>query len=268
MIKLTPVLLCLAAYLCGLNSALAKDNDALWPWASQNPVQPPKIKPYSLPKFNAESPEFRADIPALEKAPRVDADQLYQQIVHCYPAKSLWNIDIGLRGAVNTGSVLNLDGTSIGRNYVGIVMQMPLYSVTEIERQRDREYKRRTDTAKLLADFIASIANRNQAVRELGLYSSLEGRSRIRVQQGIADATEQIRYLEKVSHAQTALIKSETDIMQARLTLVGSCRPEQADHMNQFLTSVAQLPKAEPRRQPVHADASGLQAGTLPSQQP
>lgn len=266
MIKITPLLLCLAACFCCLNPALAKDDDALWPWASQNPVQPPKLKPYSLPKFNTDSPEFRDSIPALAKAPRVDADQLYQQIVHCYPAKSLWNIDINLRGAVNTGSVLNLDGTSIGRNYVGIVMQMPLYSVTEIERQRDREYKRRTDTAKLLANFIASIANRNQAVRELGLYSSLEGRSRIRVQQGIAEATEQIRYLEKVSKAQTALIKSETDIMQARLTLVGACRPEQADQMNQFLTSVAQLPRADPRREPVQADVPDLNSGTVPGQ--
>ena len=103
---------------------------------------------------------------------------------------------------------------------------MPLYSGRELDREKEREYVRRKDTAKAVADFISAIAGRNHAVRELALYRSLEARAAVRVQQGVTEATEQVGYLEKVASSQEKLITEETKIMESRLLLAGMCDPK------------------------------------------
>jgi hypothetical protein len=96
------------------------------------------------------------------------------------------------------------------------------------------------------------VAARNHALRELGLYSSLEARARLRVLQGIAEASEQVSYLEKTARAKEALIKGETDILEHRLKLVAACEDRKADGLNLYLSELAQVPEA-PRERPEHA---------------
>ncbi len=217
----------------------------LWPWASQNAAKPPEYKPYNLPRFDdTDTRHFNRHVQPLVRAPRVDGDLLFKSIIGCYPAKSIWKIDVDLRAALKTNSGLTstADGTLVGGSYVGIVAKMPLYSTTELNRERERESRRRSDTAKIVANFVASIASRNHALRELGLYSSLEARAHTRVQQGISDATEQVKYLEKVANAQEALIQKESKIMESRLILVGMCSDEKSETMNLYLSELAQVP--------------------------
>ena len=54
-------------------------------------------------------------------------------------------------------------------------------------------------TATIVADFVAAIANRNLATREVALYRSLETRSALCVPQGISEAKEQVAFLEKLA---------------------------------------------------------------------
>lgn len=111
----------------------------------------------------------------------------------------------------------------------------------------EREYKRRSDTAAKVADFVNQLANRNQALRQLAIAASMEQRAQIRVNEGIADADEQIKWLDKVATLENALITAEAKAMDARLTLVSMCRDGEADHVNAYLTDLAQLPdKAKP----------------------
>lgn len=212
----------------------------LWPWASQNPKEPPKVQPYEIPTFG-EKRDFRSAA-AWQKAPRIDGDAVFRAVVLCYPEKSRWNLDVELQSALRTANAIDITGTAIGKASVGIVAKMPLYSAGELEREQLREYQRRTDTAKLTADFIGEVANRNRALRNIAVAAAMESRAQVRVNQGIADAEEQIRYLDKVSAAEKELIDSEAKIMQARLALVAMCRDSESDRMNSYLTELTQLP--------------------------
>jgi hypothetical protein len=215
----------------------------LWPWSNQAPKEPPKVKPYEIPTFGAKR-NFR-DAPAQwEKAPKIDGDAVFRTIIACYPTKSRWNLDVDLQAAVRTANAVDITGTAIGKSSVGIVARMPLYSATEMDREREREYRRRSDTAGKVADYIGQIATRNQALRILALSAAMESRAQIRVNEGIADAEEQIKFLDKVAAAENQLITAEAKAMDARLTLVAMCRDEEADAVNAYLTNLAQLPAA------------------------
>jgi len=215
----------------------------LWPWSSQNAKEPPKVQPYEVPTFGGKR-NFR-DAPAQwQKAPRIDGDAVFRAVVACFPSKPSWPIDINLQAAMRTANAVDITGTAIGKHTIGIVASMPLYSATEIDRERQREYQRRAETAKTVAEFVGQLANRNTALRALALAAALEGRAQVRVNEGIADADEQIKYLDRVMKAENDLISAEAKAMDARLSLVSSCRNEEADRINEYLTGLAQLPAA------------------------
>lgn len=228
--------------LAALSTVAGAVEPGLWPWAAQNPEKPPAVKPYEIPTFEGAARDFRAAPTGWVKAPRVDGDAVYAMILNCYPAKSRWRLNVGLQAALKTAEALDVTGTTIGRSYVGVVARMPLYSSDDQDREREREYRRRVDTAGLVADYVGAIASRNHAVRNVALAGSLEQRARVRVAEGIADAEEQVKYLDKVAASENALVTAEAKIMQARLALVSMCRDDEADRVNAYLSGQARLP--------------------------
>ena len=214
----------------------------LWPRASQAPKDAPKVKPYEVPTFGGKR-DLRSAA-KWEKAPRIDGDAVFRAVVACFPSKPTWNIDVSLQAAMRTANAVDITGTAIGKSTVGIVASMPLYSATEIDRERQREYQRRGDVAKTVAEFIGQLANRNMALRALALAAAMESRAQIRVNEGIADADEQVKFLDRVMKAENDLITAESKAMDARLSMVSMCRDEEADRMNEYLTGLAQLPAA------------------------
>lgn len=229
-----------AAFLA-LTAANGQAGD-LWPWASQTPKEPPKVQPFEIPTFDGGRRDFRAPASAWTKAPRIDGDAVFRMIVACYPSRSQWNIDVDLQAALRNTSAVDVTGTQIGRSMIGIVARMPLYSATEVDREREREYRRRQDTAQTVADLATQLAARNQAVRVLALSGSMEQRAQVRVNQGIADADEQIKWLDRVAGAEKDLITAESKAAEARLKLVSQCRDEASDTVNAYLTELSQLP--------------------------
>lgn len=220
---------------------------AWWPWKSGEAEKPPEPKIYKTPTMVDDGLDYHDKPAALVQAPALDADAIYKSVLGCYPEKSKFDIDVDLRAAIRSSDVLDLQDTTtgLGRNYVGIVASMPLYSGKELDREKEREYTRRKDTAKAVADFISAIAGRNHAVRELALYRSLEARSAVRVQQGVTESTEQVGYLEKVASSQEKLITEETKIMESRLLLSGMCDPKNAETIGSWLKKVSAVPDAE-----------------------
>lgn len=220
-----------------------------WPWKKQvDPAQPPTIQPYQLPTLHDDGLDYHAKPAPMVQAPAIDADAVFSRVLACYPARSKFDIDVDLRAALRSNDVLDLENTTtgLGKSYVGIVANMPLYSGKELDKEKEREYNRRKDTAKAVATFITAIASRNHAVRELALYRSLEARSAIRVKEGITEAAEQVGYLEKVASAQEKLITDEAQIMESRLLLTGMCDPASAKTIGTWLKQLATVPEADP----------------------
>ena len=231
--------------LCAAAAVAAADLGGLWPWASQNPAKPAPVRPYEIPTFEGQARDFRQPPPPLAQAPAIDGDAVFRAVVDCYPVKSRWKMDVDLEAAVRSTRVIDVTGTAVGRSNIGIVARMPIYSATEHDREMEREARRRADTAKTVADFVEKLAERNASVRAVALYSALEQRARVRVNTGIADALEQVGYMEKTSTAERDLIRAEAGVMQTRLQLVAMCREGEADQMNRFLSGLAQLPAAQ-----------------------
>ena len=224
---------------------------SFWPWKQEEAQQPPKAQPYKIPTLSGQELNFKAKPPPLVKAPNIDADAVYEYVLACYPEASKWNLDVNLRAQLANNpetSILSSAGTStteLGSNYVAIVASLPLYSSRELNREKEREAMRRQTTATIVADFIAAIASRNQAIREVALYRSLETRSALRVQQGISEAKEQMSYLEKVAASKADLIKQEAKIMESRLKLSGLCDPLNAKTINTWLKNISAVPQKE-----------------------
>jgi len=219
-------------------------NGGLWPWSSQSAPNPPPVPPFELPTFGGGKRDFREPPAGWEKPPKIDGNAIFRAVVACYPTKSHWQIDVDLQAAVRNTAAVDVSGTTLGRSMVGLVAKMPLYSASEVDREREREYRRRQETAQTVADFVGQLAARNLALRRLALAATMERRSQIRVAQGIADGEEQVKWLDKVADAEKDLIAAETKAAAARLKLVAQCRDEGADAVNGYLTELAQVPRA------------------------
>lgn len=208
-------------------------------------IPPPPQKPYQLPRFdNNYKEDHYTPIAPIKTAPYVSAEKLFYTIVHCYPDLSKFGLELSLEANYkNRNSFDVTNNASIGRHYIGIVARMPLYSATDLNREREREHSRRAQTAALIGKFMDNLAQRNHAVRELGLYSSLEARSQIRVMQGVADTTEQVRYLERVAKAQRDLITAEAMLVRYRLEMVAMCANDKATRISHYIKRLSKLPE-------------------------
>ncbi|WP_050987957.1 hypothetical protein [Thiothrix nivea] len=232
----------------GVDATLSSDAaPAWWPWKTGELEKPPEVKPYQMPTLAGDGLDYHDRPAAIVQAPALDADAIFKAVLACYPERSKFDIDVDLRASIRSSEVLDLQDTTtgLGKSYVGIVASMPLYSGKELDREKEREYSRRKDTAKAVADFIAAIAGRNHAIRELALYRSLEARSAIRVKEGVTEASEQVGYLEKVANSQEKLIEEEARIMESRLLLSGMCDPRNAKQIGGWLKKISAVPKVD-----------------------
>lgn len=204
---------------------------------------PPESKPYKLPTMLDDGADYHERPAPLVEAPTIDAEAVFDRVTACYPAASKFKVDVNLKGMLASSDMATIeDNTSyLGKSYVGLVANMPLYSSTELDRARDRELKRREGTATDVAAFIAGLSARNQAHRELALYRSLEARSAIRVQSGIVEISEQIGLLKDLAAAHEKIIVQEAKILEARLKLAGSCEPESAKKIGDWLREMAKI---------------------------
>ena len=205
---------------------------------------PPPQKPYKLPRFDKHYEEDHyTPISPLKIAPYINAEKLFTTINNCYPEKSKFSLDVSLEANYRNRASFDTNGAGIGRHYIGIVARMPIYSATELNREREREHMRRAQTAALIGSFMSNLAKRNHAVRELGLYSSLEARAQVRVLQGVADTGEQVKYLEKVADAQRNLITAEALLIRYRLEIVAMCQNGKAGAISSYIKRLTRLPK-------------------------
>ena len=189
--------------------------------------EPPSTQTtFNLPTYTEKLQDFSHTIPSIKKTPHTNAENIFKAVIACYPSPSKFDISLKLQaGAKIFNDDREIDGISDkGNYYVGIVAEMPLLdNSATLERERQREYDRRKEASSQVAKFISALSKRNQAQREMGLYSALEKRATVRVQLGVVSVQEQIKYLEKVISSQQKITASLAEITEARLALSGGC---------------------------------------------
>jgi hypothetical protein len=244
---LVGLLLCSTVHALEFQSPIKLDDEPLIP-ASKKPVEhkPPNIQPYEIPTFTGEPVDWRKNKPAIDAKKKINGDAIFQIINKCYPLKSGFGLEVNLRGGLNyRPSTSNSSGSNTTTiqtpdsqsYYAGIVANMPLYSDIEIDKDRKLEYARREQTAGTIKEMLTAVAAKRRAERMMGLYTSLEKRAQVRIETGVAPVDEQIGYLEKVATTQGELDAAEASIEGARLALIGQCRPEVLDEVNNYILS-------------------------------
>ncbi len=218
--------------------------DKVDPFSDEEPAPPPEQKPFELPRLYSDKQHYNNTTEPLKKAPKIDSDAVFLAVMACFPAKSTFNAELNLVGGYKRAiDEWNEGYPEISDHYVGIVGKIPLYSSNERNRQREREYQRRNITAQQVAGFVAAIASRNQAWREIGLYRALEARAQARVRNGIAETSEQVTYLEKLTQSHANLIAHQSKITEYRLALAGQCENRKRAKINNWLMKLTQLKK-------------------------
>jgi hypothetical protein len=204
-------------------------------------IPPPEIKPYEIPTLKGDKPDYHYT-PPIKEVPMIDGDAVFRMIVNCFPERPQWALEIkavaGGRYTEKNNTVSTFDTAGLSRYYGGIVAEMPLYSAEEINRERTQEYQRRQEVAANVAKLLKGIADRQRALRMIGITTSVEARSQARVHEGIAPAEEQIKALTDVATHHSDLAAADASIMAARLALAGQCRQEVFDEVNSYLVEV------------------------------
>ena len=211
--------------------------------------KPPNIQPYEIPTFTGAPVDYKQIKPAIDPKKKINGDAIFQIINRCYPLKSGFGLEVNLRGGMNykpsdkntsSGNTTVVQTYDSQNYYAGIVANMPLYSDIEIDKDRKVEYQRREQTAMTIKEMLSAVAAKRRAERMMGLYLSLEKRAQARIETGVAPVDEQISYLEKVATTQGELDTAEAAIEGSRLALIGQCRPEVLDEVNNYILSEIQ----------------------------
>lgn len=207
----------------------------------------PNVQPYQVPTYDGKPGDFQAKIPELANFPDVDTESLFKVVVNCFPERVPWGFEAKFVGSArytdstkNTTTITSTDNSGIGlsKYYAGVVVEIPLFSASEINTERRAEYQRRTQLSENIAAFVKGMAAMRRSWREIGIYNAATIRSQARVREGIAPTTEQFGYVEKVAEAYSKLDEAKAMVEGARLALYGQCRSEVADEVNEYLKAV------------------------------
>lgn len=206
-----------------------------WPVAGEDE---PK-KAFELPTYSGEKPSIHAPEKPNKPSPIPDARDLYDRALTCWPAQTYMRAEVFVEGRARTetGTFLDSSGTvsTTGKTAAALVARIPLYSAAELDREREREFARRTKVADAVGELVAALADRHRMRRELDITRALERRSQERIKIGVAETSEQVRYLEKVASLESELLKQHGTIQKARLVLVGHCTAQAGDALDRHL---------------------------------
>lgn len=212
---------------------------ASWPVAGEDEQK----KAFELPTYSGDKPSIHAPEKPAKPGAIPDARDLYDRALSCWPAQTYMRAEVFVEGRARseTGTYLDSSGTvsTTGKTSAALVARIPLYSAAEMDREREREFARRTKIADAVGELVASLADRYRMRRELEITRALERRSQERIRIGVAETAEQVRYLEKVASLESELLKQHGTIQKARLVLVGHCTEHAGDvldrHLVQFI---------------------------------
>lgn len=206
----------------------------------------PEPMPWLMPTFKGDKVPLQ--IKPAQPAPQLpDSRELFAKVNKCWPAPSNFRAEMNLEGRINSMRSTYIDDSGMltggGRASVALVARVPLYSAAEVDREREREYMRRGKVAEAVGALVSALADRTRLQREFEMNRALEQRAQQRVFIGVAETSEQVKYLEKVADIDGQLFRQKGLIEKARLDLLGLCSETQAQHIDDFIDSYIQQKK-------------------------
>ena len=196
------------------------------------PVQLPTV-PNPVPTFDG-VPRARimtADPLRIEPGP--DAQALYQRVLDCYPARSLFRAELSgeVRAAQRSAT---FDNGAAGSG-AALVLRVPLYSSAEIDRERERESARRSKAAAAVGQFVEQLVQWRLTDRELMIWKRIEARSADRVAIGVTETAEQLEAEKRVYMLESKRVEQLALLTRSRLELIGMCGETQAPGLNAYM---------------------------------
>lgn len=196
--------------------------------------------PHQLPVFDGQARSHLITADPLHIDPGPDASELFDRVMTCYPAPSLFRAE--LHAEARTGKVGGgVDGSGLPGSGGGVVLRVPLWSSMDLDRERERESQRRQKVAASVGVFVSALVEWRLAGRELDLLRSIEKRAQLRVEAGVAESAEQLKALERVAALERERIQHLAKITQARLEMVGLCSGELAGGVAAYLGRFAPI---------------------------
>lgn len=123
-----------------------------------------------------------------------DPRDLYQRALDCWPSASHFRAELSIEGRLSQRSGIWLESagqlTSAAPVSASLVARLPLYSATELDHEREREWMRRRRAAEAVGQLLTQLADRQRLRQERDLMRALEKRARQRVISGIVDSSE------------------------------------------------------------------------------
>lgn len=201
--------------------------------------KPEDRKPWELPTYSGEKPSFHANEKPDTHGALPDTREIYDRAINCWPAPSYLRAEVSLEGRMRNERITYLDETGTvqgsGRAGVALVARLPLFSATELDREREREYARRVKVADAVGSLFTALADQQRVHRELQLMRALERRAQERVKVGVTDTGEQVKYLERVASLEGEILKLRGMLQKSRLELIGHCSGPLANDFDAYL---------------------------------
>jgi len=180
-------------------------------------------------------------VPSIPELKTIEHDSgLFNEVISCYPAPSLFDMDLKLQAGVRHQSASDYYEQTEGwktNAYTGLVLSVPLYSTSERYRALHEESKRREQLAKDIAVLDKAIAAKVKALDMYQLYKALEMRSIQRVKDGYAPLDEQITYIEKGATYYESFINAQADIAASIGDIVSFCTADKRQRIEALLTA-------------------------------
>lgn len=165
--------------------------------------------------------------------PGPDSTYLFNRVLDCYPARSWFRPELSVELRAGQRST-TYDGGTVGSGGA-LVLRAPLYSESDIERERDREAARRQKVAASVSAFLENLVAHRLVDRELEIWKASEAWSANRVAAGAAPTAEQADAEKRVYMLEIKRVEHLAKVVSARLELVGMCSSDKGAALSAYL---------------------------------
>jgi hypothetical protein len=220
--------------------------------SDKKPAATDKPPPYQIPLLDGKKERTKAQPTEeykLAEAP--NARELFDMIVSCWPERSWFRGELSAEArtmrrnsaanGTNTTTLDPISGNYVTQNStgndatVGLLLRVPLWSATELDKERVRESERRSVIAEKVGVYVSALAEYQLNEREMQITKALEKRAQERVALGIAETSEQVSKLQSVSQLEGKQIMNRANLIKSRITLQGLCTQDKAWIIDEYL---------------------------------
>lgn len=189
--------------------------------ATAGPAVPEGGDVWDMPETSGHSVRL-SDVPPAPAPAPMRGDAIAAAAFACYPEPVGGWFRPEVRAVVGPRMSADDDGGSSGY-WAGLTLSLPLYSHSEIAREREQSYRRQRDVAEAVGAYLVARATVTRGEREAALWDAVETRARSRVAMGVAPSSEQESAAVRAIEARATVEGARAALEAARLALLVPC---------------------------------------------